>query len=378
MNVSLILPDRLSDLAKDFVRLHIKQSSDLCRHDQQLSRNRIQAAAQAGLTSIQVPVKFGGHGKSFTCKSTVASILAGADFGIAMSIMNTHNVAADLAKWLEPSVANRWVPGLLTGDYVGCTALTEPGAGSDFAAIETFARRTPEGWRLDGQKQWIINATIADVILVYVQTQPDAGASGIACFVVDTARAGFERDQSQGPASVASSCTGGFRLNGYIAREDELVHPPGTAFVRALESINGARIYVAAMCCGMVSQSLHIAHTYGNTRKTFGQTLSRHQGWRWSLAQAAIDLEAAELLVAHAGTQLDAGENPQDLAAKAKVFATRIAQHHIGQLMHAMGAQGLLDTYPMMRHLEAAQIASLTDGSTEMLLERISRNLDKK
>jgi alkylation response protein AidB-like acyl-CoA dehydrogenase len=163
-------------------------------------------------------------------------------------------------------------------------------------------------------------------------------------------------------------------LQGYVARSDEVLHPPGQAFKRALESINGARVYVAAMCVGMLQESLRIAQAYGQRRQTFGQPLAQHQGWRWMLAEAAVDLEAASALVQCAAQAIDEGSQSQDLAAKAKVFATRAAQRHLPALLHAMGAEGLRDSYPLMRHVAAAHVATLVDGSTEMLLERISKN----
>jgi alkylation response protein AidB-like acyl-CoA dehydrogenase len=164
-------------------------------------------------------------------------------------------------------------------------------------------------------------------------------------------------------------------LQGYAAQADEMLHAPGLAFKRALESINGARVYVAAMCVGMLQESLRIAHAYGQHRQTFGQPLAQHQGWRWMLAEAAVDLEAASALVQCAAQAIDEGTQSQDLAAKAKVFAARAAQRHLPALLHAMGAEGLRDSYPLLRHVAAAQVATLVDGSTEMLLERISKNL---
>ena len=228
---------------------------------------------------------------------------------------------------------------------------------------------------MQGEKAWIINAKIADVFLVYAQTQPGAGAAGIAAFVVEAKRKGFERSGDAFTSVAAFSSTAGFRLQGYVARDGEVLHAPGLAFKRALESINGARVYVAAMCVGMLEESLRIAQAYGQRRQTFGQVLEQHQGWRWALAEAAVDLEAARALVQCAAQAIDEGGQSQDLAAKAKVFATRAAQRHLPALLHAMGAEGLRDSYPLMRHVAAAQVATLVDGSTEMLLERISKNL---
>jgi alkylation response protein AidB-like acyl-CoA dehydrogenase len=330
------------------------------------------AAAEAGLFGISVPPAMGGSGAPYSVKMRVTEVIAGADFGLAMALVNSHNAADNLARNAQPQVAARYVPAILAGHMAGCTALTEPGAGSDFAAIATCAVAEGDGWRLNGAKAWIINATRTGVAICYAQTRPGSGAAGIACFVVDAAREGFRR----GPpitSAVPALGTGSFELHGYRAHADELLFPPGQAFKRALGSINGARIYVAAMCCGMVANAIEVAAAYGRERRSFGASLHGHQSWRFTLAQAAVELDAARLLVYDAAAKLDAGADVQGAAARAKVFATGMAHRHLGALLHAMGAAGLADRYPFLRHLESVQAAAFTDGSTEMLLERIAR-----
>ena len=365
---------RATEAAHAFVATHV--SPNVIAWDRGLadSRTLLADAARAGLLGLEVPVAQGGQGLSFGCKWRVAEILAAADFGMAMSVINSHNVANHLARAAAPELASRYVPMLLSGQRAGCTALTEPGAGSDFSAITTHARPAGDGWQLDGQKAWIVNATHADVIVVYAQTAPGSGAGGIAAFLVDGTREGFVRDTASDSGAARAIDAGGFRLQAYRCRASELLHPPGQAFKAALTSINGARIYVAAMCCGMVAECLRVASAYGSHRLTFGKALREHQGWRWPLADAAIDLEAARLLVEAAAARVDRGSDAQAAAAKAKVFATRMAGRHIPALMHAMGAEGLREHHPFLRHLAAAQVATLVDGSTEMLLERVAKD----
>jgi alkylation response protein AidB-like acyl-CoA dehydrogenase len=368
---------QLLEKLRAFVEDRVKPHAAAWERGQGASRDVLPHAARLGLLGLQVPAARGGMGLSFTCKLRAAELIAAADFGLSMSLVNTQNVADDLARGAAPEVSNRHVPELLSGRRSGCTALTEPGAGSDFAAIETAADAVADGWRLDGRKTWITNGAHAEVIVAYAQTKPGSGAAGIAAFVVDAGRPGFERDPAIDMDAVRSIGTGGFRLEAYRCRHDEMLYPPGLAFKNALNSINGARAYVAAMCCGMVGESLRVASAYGLRRKTFGKSLHQHQGWRWGLADAAIDLDAARLLVDAAARQIDAGRDAQGAAARAKIFATRMAQKHIAALLHAMGAEGLRDEYPLMRHVAAAQLAGLVDGSTEMLLERVARDLGR-
>jgi len=375
MNAPTPAEQRAIDAALRFVATHVQPSAVAWDQGHTDTRSLFPEAARAGLLGIEVPLEHSGQALSFSCKCRVAEILAAADFGVAMAVINSHNVANHLARIAAPGVVRRYVPALLAGERTGCTALTEPGAGSDFSAITTAARRVGDGWQLDGEKTWIVNATHADVMVVYAQTEPDGRAGGIAAFVVDGTRDGFVRSPRLDSDAARGIDAGGFQLHGYRALTDELLHPPGQAFKAALTSINGARIYVAAMCCGMVGECLRVASDYGSQRRTFGKTLHEHQGWRWNLADAAIDLEAARLLVDAASERIDNGSDAQATAARAKVFATRMAGRHIAALMHAMGAEGLREQHPFMRHLAATQVATLVDGSTEMLLERVAKDI---
>lgn len=368
---------RAIEAAHAFAAAHVRPNVQSWDRGAAAARPVLAEAARAGLLGLEVPVEQGGQGLSFGCKWRVAEILAAADFGAAMSVINTHNVANHLARQAAPEVVRQYVPALLAGQRAGCTALTEPGAGSDFSAITTLARRDGVHWQIDGQKAWIVNAAHADVVVVYAQTQPGSGARGIAAFVVDGTREGFRRDPRSDSVAARGIGAGGFQLQAYRAHAHELLHLPGQAFKAALTSINGARIYVAAMCCGMVAECLSVASGYGARRHTFGQPLHEHQGWRWSLADAATDLQAARLLVDAGAARIDEGSDAQVAAAHAKVFATRMACRHISTLMHAMGAEGLREQHSFLRHLAAAQVATLVDGSTEMLLERIAKDLRK-
>jgi alkylation response protein AidB-like acyl-CoA dehydrogenase len=364
--------EQLLAQASAFARDVVAPNAARWERERRIGCEAIVAAAAVGLTSLEVPPAWGGRGASFSCKARIADVLGAADFAFTMSLINTHNVAAKLARDAPRDLARRYVPDLIAGRRLGCTALTESGAGSDFAAIATRATRTARGWRLDGAKAWITNAAQADVVVLYAQTDPGSGARGIAGFLVDAHRAGFVREPAYALGGQHAIGTGGFRLEGYEAEDAEMLQPPGRAFKAALASINGARTYVGAMCCGMVGEALRIAADYGERRSTFGRPLAEHQGWRWRLAEAASELAACRRMVDAAAARIDAGEDAQLLAAQAKLLSTRLAERQLPALAQAMGAEGLREDYPFGRHLIGARVAGFVDGSSEMLLERIA------
>ena len=364
----LALIDRTAALAREVVAPQAAR----WERERRIGHEGLAAAAALGLTRLQVPRDQGGLDLSFSCKAQIAEVLGGADFGFTMSLINTQNIAAKLARDARPEVAARYLPDLIAGRRLGCTALTEPGAGSDFAGITTTATRCPGGWRLNGAKAWITNAAQADVVVLYAQTEPGSKGRGIAGFLVDGRREGFIREPAFALGGQHSIGTGGFRLQDYRVSDEEVLHPPGQAFKTALGSINGARTYIAAMSCGMVAEALRVAADFGERRSSFGRPLAEHQGWRWRLAEAASELAACRLMVAHAAAQIDAGVDAQLAAAQAKLLATRMAERQLPALAQAMGAEGLREEHPFSRHLIGARVASFVDGSSEMLLERIA------
>jgi alkylation response protein AidB-like acyl-CoA dehydrogenase len=341
-------------------------------------REAIQAACAQGLAAVEVPVAHGGLGLPFGAKLRMVEEIGRFDFGFAFSLVNQHNTASRIADHGSPQAVARFVPALLAGERIGCTGMTEPGGGSDFAASATTARRAPGGWVLDGAKRWIVNAAQADVFLTFAQTEPGSRDRGIACFIVTADQPGFQREPPLAVAGIHASGTGGYRLQDCFVPDAFMLYPPGQAFKAAMSSINKARAHIPAMCAGMIDTALQLALTRGARREAFGQPLLGHQGLRWSLADVATTLEALRLLTYRAASLIDRGADAQQAAAMAKKFAGEQALPAIAACIQAMGAEGLLDEHGLGRHLAAAKVMGFTDGTTEIMNERIGRLLQER
>ena len=329
-------------------------------------------AADIGLTRLEIPVAQGGLGFGFTLKARACEVVAAADFGFAMSLVNTHNVALRIAAQPIDALRATHLPGLLDGKVSACTAITEPGAGSDAATMATTARRVTGGWELTGEKCWIVNAAHAGLSIVYAQCGEAGDGKGIGAFLVDLTAPGCTRYAMESGFAHGSIGAGGFRLESVTVPESHVLSPPGEAFRAILAEINGARTYVAAMACGMLGAAIETVFDYGARRQSFGKSLTDHQAWRLAVAEVATDLAAARALTDRAITAVDTGADAQLLAAQAKVFAVATCQHRLPILLNAMGAEGLRPQYPFTRHIAAIQSAALTDGTAAMLLERVA------
>src|SRR5579863_5205395 len=232
--------------AKEFRERIVAPNAAHWERERRLPVEALREAAMLGLTGIEVPRAMGGQGARFSVKARIAEVISEACMSVAFSLLNTQNMAAKIARSGTPALRERHLPALLRAERIGATALTEPGAGSDFGAIKTRAEKVSGGWRLTGEKAWITNAAAAELILTYAQTDPAQGGRGIAGFLVDATRPGFERKPAFALMGGHAIGTGGFALQDYFVGEDEVLHPAGDGFKEAMRLINGAWTYVAA------------------------------------------------------------------------------------------------------------------------------------
>ncbi|MGE3914990.1 MAG: acyl-CoA dehydrogenase family protein [Hyphomicrobiaceae bacterium] len=361
--------------AERFAEEHIAPSASEWERRRQpgLPADVVRAWAASGLLNACVPEKHGGMGASFLGKVGLVEVIARHCLVSSFALVNLLNGPLRIVQNGTPDQIARHLPGLMKGSAVLALALTEPQSGSDFAATATRAERVEGGWRLTGRKAWVTHAAIADLCIVYAQTDPSKRAKGIASFLVDLKAQGctISAPYALETGSVTGVCD--IVLERCHVADADVLMQPGEAFAKALGSINAARTHVAAMCCGVVGESLAIAADYARTRKAFGQPVAEHQGLRWKLADVAADLEAARLLTYHAADLVEHGGDAVAAAAMAKKVAVEMAARTLPECLQVMGANGLRSEHPVARHLLASRIAAFVDGTTEIQKDRIGR-----
>ena len=331
-----------------------------------------------GLNGMQVSPERGGAGASFFAKVAVAEAIARACFPCAFALIAMQGEVTRIEHEGTAEQIARYLPGLMKGSLICAPSLSEPEAGSDFGAIRTLATKVPGGWEISGEKAWVTNGAIANLLVMYAQTEPGAGGKGIASFIVDLQTAGIEKFPAYDLIGGAAIGACGIRLRGVRVADRDLFAPPGQAFKRALQGISATRVHVSAMACAVVETALKTAVAYAAERQSFGRPLLDHQGRRWSLADVAADLEAARLLTLQGAHAVARGVDAQVEAALAKKFSAEMAARGVIGCMQAMGAVGLLPHYGFGRLMTSARIAAYVDGTTEMQNERIGAALFKR
>ena len=336
-----------------------------------LPRPVFQEWARLGLMTLQVSPEAGGQGASFFCKVAIAEELARTCMPSCFALINAQGSVTRMEREGKPDQQRRYLPRLMTGEIICAPSMTEPGAGSDFAALATTAVKVPGGWRLDGAKAWVTNGTHADLVVLYAQTEPGSGASGIASFFVDLGGRGVTREPAYrlcGGHAVGAAAIG---LRDVFVPDEDLLAPAGKAFKSALTTVSAARTHVSAMACGIVAGALERAVGYAHERQSFGRPLIKHQGLRWSLADVATELEAARSLTYRAAHVIARGDDATLAAAQAKHYSAEMAVRSVKACMQAMGAAGLGEEEPFGRYLSSALLTCYADGTTQMQQERI-------
>ena len=336
-----------------------------------LPRDVIRDWSDLGLNALQVSPERGGRGASYLCKIRIATAVARSCMASAFALINAQGSVTRMEREGSADQIRRYLPGLMSGEIVCAPSLSEPGAGSDFAAIATRAERVAGGWAITGTKAWVTNGAAADLLVLYAQTEPGSGARGIASFLVDLHRPGVTRAAPYRLMGGGAIGAAEIAFAGVFVPDVDLFAPPGTAFKRALTGITGARTHVAAMACGIVEDSLARAVDHAGERQAFGRPVLDHQGLRWMLTGVATELEAGRLLVDRAARLIEQGRDAVLEAAQAKSYMADMALRNVATCMQAMGALGLSAEQPFGRHLAAARIAAYVDGTTEMQRDRI-------
>lgn len=366
---------KLIDTAKEFAREMVMPNAAEWEFARKVPMDTIRAAASVGLMGLLVPQEHGGQGLSYTAVSRIMEELASGCMFFTFSLVVHNNLADSISRNGTPAQIDHFTPALIKGEHIGAFCLTEPGAGSDAAAITTEAKKMDKGWVLNGHKAWITNGAVANLFSVYAQTDPALGWKGIICILVGDDTSGLQRGNVYSMLCGHAMGTAELILKDCKVPEENLLIGHGNAFKAALRGIAVARANVAAMCCGMIWASLEYAVDYASKRQVFGRSVTDFQGVQWQLADVATNLEASRLLTYHATKAIDRGEDPTVKAAHAKKFATQVALTDISNCMQAMGAEGFRADHPLVRHMAGAKMAQYLDGTTEIQNVVISRDM---
>lgn len=340
-------------------------------------RELVRALGREGLIGVGLPQALGGGGAGALAAALVAEELGAVDASLrGFLAVQAGLVAAPLAQHGTAEQRTRWLPRLLSGEAIGCYGLTEPGAGSDVGSIATRVRADGDAAVLDGEKVWITNGAVADVALVFAQSEPGAGRKGLECWLVPQGTPGFRAEALPGrELGHRASNHARLVLEGVRVPASHRLGPPRGGHALAMQALEVGRLNVAAGAVGIHRAALEAATAFARTRRQFGQRIGDFQLVGGDLADLATTLEAARLLVHHAARLRDRGLPCADAVAKAKLFATEAALEAATRAVKLHGARGYSDEHPVERHYRDAIALTIYEGTSHIQRVILARDL---
>jgi acyl-CoA dehydrogenase len=366
MDFQLSTEQRLiRDLARTFARRVIQPVAAQYDHEERFPRELFAPAQEAGLLNITVPAELGGAGLGALEQAIVAAELAWGCVGITAALNLNGLVADALLVGGDPAQQKTYIGRLVAGE-LGCYAVTEPGAGSDVAAITTRARRVGDQYVLNGSKIWISNAPEARFIVVFAKTDPDAGHRGISAFVVERDTPGVAVGRPLGKLGQKAELAAEIHFTDVAVPATARLGQEGDGFRIAMGVFDRSRPMVAALAVGLTARCLDESLAYAKTRQTMGRPIIEHQAVGHKIAAMGMRLEAARLLTYQAAWLLDNGHRNTLQAAYAKAFAADTSMWAATEAIQVFGGMGYSTEYPVEKLFRDAKVLQIYEGTSEI------------
>ena len=332
-------------------------------------------AAQGYLGAI-VPREYGGAGLDYLTYGLIVEEIGRGDSAMRTVVsVQTSLVCSAILRWGSEEQKHHYLPGLCSGEWLGCFGLTEPDTGSDAANQRTRARKSDSGWVINGAKMWISMGNHAKVALVFAQTDPEQGHRGLACFLVDTDQPGFQAQPIHHKMGLRASDTAAISLDDVEVGDEAMLGEVGDGFKVAMSALDSGRYSVAAGCVGICQGCVDASVSYSKEREQFGRPIASFQLVQGMLADMAVESDAARMLVWRAGYLKDAGKPNTTETSIAKLYATEAAVRCANTAIQVHGGSGYVDDHPVERYFRDVRVTTLYEGTSQIQKLIIGRAL---
>ena len=329
-----------------------------------------------GFLGALFPAEYGGAGLDYVAYALVVEELSRVDGSVGITMWAHNSLCANhIYSFGTEGQRERYLPPLARGEVLGAWGLTEPGSGSDAAAMRTTATETGDAFVLDGTKAFITNGSVAGTAVVMAKTNPAAGGRGISAFILERGMPGFRPGQRYKKLGLHASDTAELVLEGVRVPRANLLGERDRGFQETKKVLEGGRIAMAAMSVGLAQGALDQAVRYAKERQAFGQPIGHFQGIRAILADLATEVEAARLLTLRAAYGKDQGHPVMRDASMAKVFASEVAVRCATKAVQIHGGYGYTREFPVERFYRDAKLCEIGEGTSEVQRMVIARHL---
>lgn len=363
-------------LAKDFVAREIAPHVIEWDRAESVDRSIVKKLGEVGFLGLTIDEEYGGSGGDHLAYCLVTEELGRGDSSVRGIVsVSLGLVAKTIAYWGNEEQKRQWLPGLTSGELVGCFGLTEPGTGSDAGNLSTKAVRDGDDYVVNGSKMFITNGTWADVVLLFARTNDTPGHKGVSAFLVPTSAPGLSRRTIHGKLGLRGQATAELVLEDVRVPASAMMAPEGKGFSVAMSALAKGRMSVAAGCVGIAQAALDAAVTYATEREQFGKAIAGHQLVQELISDIAVDVDAARLLTWRVADLIDCGQPFTTESSKAKLFASEAAVRAANNALQVFGGYGYIDEYPAGKLLRDARVMTLYEGTSQIQKLVIGRAL---
>jgi hypothetical protein len=363
-------------LARDFAEREVAPMSHHFDEIQEFPHEIMAKLAGTGLLGALVPEEYGGAGLDYVSYALAVEELNRVDASVGIT-MWAHNSLCTNHIALFGSAAQKaaYLPRLGRGEALGAWGLTEPGSGSDAAAMRTRADSQGEHFVLNGSKAFITNAGVAEITVVMAVTDPARGNKGISAFILERGTPGFTVGKPYRKLGLHASNTAALHLDNVRVPATALCGERDMGFVNTMQVLEGGRIAMAAMAVGIAQGALDEALKYMKQRSAFGKTLAEFNGLQGMIADIGAEVEAARLLTLRAAVLKDRGRPAKIAASMAKVFASEVAMKAATKALQIHGGAGYITEFPIERIFRDAKLTEIGEGTSEVQRMVIARDI---
>lgn len=355
------------DTAREFADNEIAPRARENDREGRFDTELVAKMAEMGFIGPILPEEYGGRGIDYRTYGLIVEEIGRADSSARTVVsVNTSLVGSAIARWGSEEQKKRLIPGICSGEALGCFGLTEPDTGSDAANLKTRAEKVDGGWRLTGQKQWISLGNVAAFVLLFAQTDPSLGHRGLAAFAVPTDSDGFSSAEIHGKLGLHASDTAELSLDGVEVPDDAMIGQVGEGFKVAMSALDSGRFSVAAGCVGICQGCVDASVAYSKEREQFGRPIAAFQLVQSMIADMVVDTQAARSLLWKAAWLKDTGQPNTLETSVAKLFATEAAIRSANTAIQVHGGSGYVDDYPVERYLRDARVTTLYEGTSQI------------
>ncbi len=358
---------------REFAEGEVRPRVEKMEHDAKLDKDLIKQCFDLGLMAIETPEEYGGAGSTMFNAILAIEELARVDASVSVfvDVQNTL-VTNALIRWANDAQKSKYLP-QMAESKVGAYALSEAGSGSDAFALKTRAVDKGDFWEINGQKLWITNGNEAEIFIVFATVNPEEGYKGITAFIVEKGFEGFSVGKKEDKLGIRASSTTELILDNCKVPKENVLGETGKGYKVSIETLNEGRIGIGAQMVGIAQGAFEAALNYTNEREQFGKKISDFQAVQFQLAEMAMDIEAARLLVYNAARLKDAGKPFLKEAAMAKVYSSRVAEKVSSKAIELFGGYGYVKDYPVEKFWRDSKIGAIYEGTSNMQLATIAK-----